>query len=97
MCRQHRRRPSAFFYGLAKTQSADLHSRTKDRNSCSSRIHVGRMGRVVDEVSMRILQVSEFIETVNFVLKESWGTEEVGVEGRFRDIACRKGSGFRLI
>jgi exodeoxyribonuclease VII large subunit len=30
---------------------------------------------------MRILQVSEFIETVNFVLKESWGTEEVGVEG----------------
>ncbi len=39
------------------------------------------MGRVVDEVSMRILQVSEFIETVNFVLKESWGTEEVGVEG----------------
>ena len=41
------------------------------------------MGRVVDEVSMRILQVSEFIETVNFVLEgvlgygRSWSRGEV--------------------
>lgn len=30
---------------------------------------------------MRILQVSEFIEIVNIVLKESFGNEEIGVEG----------------
>ncbi|MBU0540727.1 exodeoxyribonuclease VII large subunit [Patescibacteria group bacterium] len=37
---------------------------------------------------MRILQVSEFIEVVNIVLKESFGNEEIGVEGEV--------SGFRI-